>query len=177
MCRVPCHCIYFRIFQSNSWCFSFRNSSQMCVFFIVSRLHMPHVIIDNIWWTVHIMKLFILQFSPTCSHSPFTSDIIRVRIYPQSVFFLKRTDTYDCSKYIFTTKLNSSVSFRVIYDWRGMTKAQAYLRYFGIMTTESQNYQLSICKTIRGVSAVGCSLSMALRKESDLSLWPSVSST
>jgi len=45
------------------------------------------------------------------------------------------------------------------------------------MTTESQNYQLSICKTIRGVSAVGCSLCVVLRTGSDLSLWPSVSST
>ena len=45
------------------------------------------------------------------------------------------------------------------------------------MTTENLNYQLSICKTIRGVSVVGCSLCMVLRTWSDLSLWPSNSST
>jgi len=147
------------------------------VFHVFSRLHMPHLNINNVWWTVHIMKLFVLRFSPTSYHTPFSSDTVPVPIFPQSVFFLKHRDKYDCSKYIFTKKLNSSVSFRVIYGWRGMTKAQAYLRYFGIMTTESQNYQLSICKTIRGMSAVGCSLCMVLRTGSDLSLWPSVSST
>jgi len=119
----------------------------------------------------------VLRFPPASCHTPFTSHIIHLRIYPQSVFFLKHRDECDCSKSIFTTKLNSIVSFRVIYGWHVMTKAQAYLRYFGIMTTESQNYQLSIFKTIRGVSAVGCSLCMVLRTGSDLSVWPSVSST
>lgn len=67
--RVHFNTVCLSMSKFANWCLIIRFSDFVCIFYPICAACFAHLILidypTNIWWTINILKLFIMQFSPS----------------------------------------------------------------------------------------------------------------